>query len=273
MTLPPSLLRSVLRHLKVPGAEPSPAHLQAVISAYVAQVPWESASRIAKRAVCTLLEDCPRWPEEFWRDHLAGGWGGTCFESNYALMEVLRALGYEAHFTINDMDESSGCHSALVVRLQGAQWLVDVGIPVFAPILVDPARPTSAESAFHSYALEPTRAGAYRLTRDRHPRPYVYDLRAAPVSESSYREAVERDYDLRTGLFLNRVVINKVIGGVQHRFSSLESPLRIQSFRSGVESHEQLGEDPAVELAVRFGLDAATLRVALEACEAFGDGG
>jgi arylamine N-acetyltransferase len=267
MTLPSSLLRSVLRHLKVPEAPPSPAHLQAVINAYVSRVPWESASRIAKRAACTVLEGCPRWPEEFWQDHLAGGWGGTCFESNYALLEILRALGYEAAFTINDMDESVGCHSALVARLDGAQWLVDVGIPVFTPILIDPARPTSAESAFHAYALEPTGVGEYRLTRDRHPRPYVYDLRAAPVSERTYREAVEGDYDLRTGLFLDRVVINKVIGGVQQRFSSIESPLRIQSFRSGVESQEELGEDPAAELAARFGLEAVTLRVALEACE------
>jgi arylamine N-acetyltransferase len=270
--MPSPLLRSVLCHLKVPEDLPSPAHLQAIINAYVARVPWESASRIAKRAACTVLASCPRWPEEFWRDHLAGGWGGTCFESNYALMELLRALGYEAAFTVNDMDESVGCHSALVVRLDGAEWLVDVGIPVFAPILVDPARSTSAQSAFHSYVLEPREVGEYRLTRDRHPRPYVYDLRAAPVSERSYRATVERDYDLQTGLFLDRVVINKVIGGVQQRFSSIESPLRIQSFRSGVESHEELGEDPAAELAARFGLEAATLRVALEACEGLSGG-
>jgi arylamine N-acetyltransferase len=214
-----------------------------------------------------VLEGCPRWPEEFWRDHLAGGWGGTCFESNYALMEVLRALGYDAAFTINDMDESVGCHSALVVRLHRAEWLVDVGIPVFAPILVDPATTTSAESAFHTYALEPRGVGEYRLTRDRHPRPYVYDLRADPVSESTYRAAVERDYDLRSGLFLDRVVINKVIGGIQQRFSSLDSPLCIQSFRSGVGTDEELGEDPAAELAARFGLETTTLRVALETCE------
>jgi arylamine N-acetyltransferase len=188
-------------------------------------------------------------------------------------MEVLRALGYEAHFTINDMGDSTGCHSALVVSLQGEEWLVDVGIPVFAPILVDPARSTSAQSPFHSYVLEPSGVGAYRLTRDRHPRPYVYDFRATPVSERAYRAAVEGDYDLRTGLFLDRVVLNKVIGGIQQRFSSLESPLRIQSFRSGVESHEELGEDPAAELAVRFGLEASILSVALGACEALGGRG
>ena len=63
--LAPDLTRAVLEFL---GVAPGPATgdlLHALATAYPTRVPWESASRIARRAVTPDRAACPRWPEAF----------------------------------------------------------------------------------------------------------------------------------------------------------------------------------------------------------------
>ena len=114
--LSPELTRAVLSYLGVPAAPPTLDLIDTIVTAYTRTVPWESAFRIAKRARTPDTADCPRWPDEFWTDALTRGGGGTCFESNYALFSLLRALGYEGYLTINNMGETVGCHAAIVLR-------------------------------------------------------------------------------------------------------------------------------------------------------------
>lgn len=86
----------VLRFLGEPAAPPSIPALAALVRAHTESVPWESASRIVRRAMVAATVDCPRWPEIFWAEAMTRGHGGTCFESNYAFFALLRALGYQA---------------------------------------------------------------------------------------------------------------------------------------------------------------------------------
>ena len=66
-------------------------------------MPWESASRIVRRARHTESADCVLLGAEFWESHFALGTGGTCYESNYAFFGLLRRIGFEGYLTINDM--------------------------------------------------------------------------------------------------------------------------------------------------------------------------
>ncbi len=239
-----TLVRRVLAALAVEAAPPSLAALDALVSAYVRRVPWESASRIARLAQMPRLSDCPRWPVTFWESALANGTGGTCFESNYAFFALLRALGYDGYLTINNMGDTTACHTAIVVRLGAERWLVDVGLPLHVPLRLDPIESASErDGGFHTYRLLPQGGGRYRIERDRHPQPYCFTLVDRPVPETIYRAATTADYG-PDGLFLDRVIVVRVVGGCVWRFNSGDGPpYHLESFPAAGKTYHFLGTD------------------------------
>ncbi len=270
MRLDDNLTVRVLDALGVTPSPPDAALLDALVAAYVRRVPWESAFRIAKRARTADTADCPRWPDEFWTDALERGGGGTCFESNYAFLTLLQRLGFEGDLTINDMHEYAGCHTAIIIRLDGQRWLVDVGIPLHVPLKLADV-PTERESAIHSYRAEPNGAGKYTISRDRHPDPYIFTLIDRPVDEATYRAALEADYG-PGGYFLDRVVINKVIDEQVWRFNSGEPPAHLQHFADGERFNTPIDGPAADTLTAHFGIGRDTVQAAFDALRHGEDG-
>lgn len=254
---------AVLSHLRVEGTAPTLNLLDDLVHAYTRTVPWESATRIAKWSRTVEINECARWPNEFWRDNLERGGGGTCFESNYAFYSLLRALGYKGYLTINDMDNTRGCHTAIILNLDGENWLVDVGIPLHTPIRINPVKQSHRASEFHNYTLTPAGRSRYEVERDRHPNPYIYTLIDRAVEERAYQQATTADYG-EGGFFLDRLIINKVIEDRMWRFDSEEKPYRLEFFDPGVRTDKPIIGDVAETLAAHFGLDEATLRTALD---------
>jgi len=262
--LSPDLCDAALRHLGVAPAAPDLALLDALVGAYVQRVPWESAFRIARRAQHAQLADCPRFPDAFWRDAIERGGGGTCFESNYAFFSRLRALGFEGNLTINDMETTAACHTALVIRLDGGRWLVDVGLPLHVPVPLDATQTTTRAGAFHTYTIQPQGKGRFVVERDRHPRPYCFTLVDVPVDDAAYRAATTNDYQPDSGFFLKQVIPSKVMDGFIWRYFS-DHPDQLEAFVDGeARVHPLTGDIPAA-LSARFGMDEATLRAALRA--------
>jgi hypothetical protein len=247
--------------------------LNRLISAYTQKIPWESASRIVRCAEIDQIAQRPREPEAFWQDAMTSGCGGTCFESNFAFFALLTALGYRGYLTVNDMGEQRGCHSAIVLDVQGSKRLVDVGIPLLAALPVDPRRTTRRPSLLHTYSVHPDGPDRYQIQRTHHPHPNIYTLLDTPLSEAAYRRVVEQDYGPQ-GLFLNRVVLVKRIGGRLWRFNSAELPYHLESF--GPSDHQELPLPPGqvVErLAQTFAIDPAILEKALAVVETQPSGG
>jgi arylamine N-acetyltransferase len=242
-TLDTALLRRILTVLNVEAGAPSLATLDALVDAYVRRVPWESASRIARRAQTPRLSDCPRWPVTFWESALANGTGGTCFESNYAFFSLLRALDYDGYLTINNMGQTTACHTAIVIQLDGERWLVDVGMPLHVPVRLDPIDGASQRrSDFHTYRLLPEGNRRYRVERDRHPQPYCFTLVDRPVPEAIYRAATTADYG-PYGLFLDRVIVTRVVDDCIWRFSSSDGPpYHLESFPPDGKTYHYLGQ-------------------------------
>lgn len=269
MIVPPlshSLTQIALAHLGVEAKPPTAALLAELITAYTRSVPWESASRIAKRATMEETSGCPRWPNEFWtgaRDH---GTGGTCYESNYAFFALLRALGYDGYLTVNDMHASVGCHTAIVVQLDGRKWLVDVGMPLHTPVPFDLSGGV-ATGPFHTLTLTPVGDDSYEITRDHHPKPYCFTLRDRPVPAVPYRTVTIADYG-PDGLFLDRVIVIKVIGGQIHRFDSGAPAPYIESFRDGARRETPITGDPAEAVGRHFHINPHIVRAALAAVTA-----
>lgn len=261
--LPASAVHDALQLLAVAPAPPSLRNLNQLIRAYVHTVPWESASRIVKRHSTNATEDCPRWPVEFWHAAMRLGTGGTCFESNLAFFQLLVALGYEGYLTINNMGATSACHTAIVLRLGPARYLVDVGMPLHRALRLAEI-PTRCVGPFHTYSARPIEAARYEIERTRHPQRTMYTLLDTPVSASAYAAATINDYG-PYGLFLERVVITKVIDSQVWRFSSRELPFRLEVFSRGGKQEIPLTEQNCVHLlAERFAMSADVIADALQ---------
>jgi hypothetical protein len=256
------LTHAALAHLGVTAAPPTLSLLDTLIEAYTRTVPWESAFRITKRARTQSTEACPRWPEEFWRDAIEYGGGGTCFESNYAFFCLLLSLGYDGYLTVNNMGTQVGCHTAIVLNLDRAKWLADVGLPLLTPLPLDPHSPTVRSSALATYTVKPDGTARYRIERSPHPSPYCFTLIDQPVPDAAYRHATTEDYG-PGGLFLNRVIVNKVIHGQLWRFNSAEPQPRLEMFVDGERTDFTIAGDPAEVVGRHFGMDIDTLRVAM----------
>lgn len=255
--------RAILDFLGCPATRPTLRNLNRLIDAYTHRVPWESAFRIVKRHTTPDTVACPRWPEEFWRDALTRGGGGTCFESNYAFWSLLDCLGYRGYLTINDMGQQRACHTAVVVQLDDASYLVDVGIPLHRALRLHTAHTARRRTAFHTYLAQPFAPQRYAIERTRHPKRNIYTLLDTPITLAAYRTALTQDYE-PSGLFLDRVIITKIIGGVIWRFSSAEQPFALESFDTAGRKHVQpLSGQPAAALAAHFGMDAHVVAAAL----------
>lgn len=259
--LPSDLSQAVLARWGLPASSPTLSFLEALVNAYIRQVPWETASRIVKRARTVETAVCPRWPSEFWQDNLERGSGGTCFESNYAFFSLLRGLGYDGYLTINNMGDSIGCHTAIILLLDGQKWLVDAGFPLYAPLPVNPHAITHRATRFMQYTVRPDGPGIYQVEQQPHPNLNAFTLIDRPVDDAAYRAAATADYG-PDGLFLDRIVINKVVADVTWRFNTGERPYRLNRFVAGVRTDVALNGAVATAVARHFGLDEAMVRAA-----------
>ena len=255
------LTRMVLTRLGVAAAPPTLSLLDALVNAYVRAVPWETVFRIVKRERVKETAVCPRWPDEFWTDNLERGGGGTCFESNYAFFSLLRALGYEGYLTINNMGDSIGCHSAIILLVDGMKWLVDAGYPLYAPVPVSPHGVMHRATTFMNYTIRPDGENVYQVEQWPHPNTNAFTLIDRPVADADYRAATTRDYG-ENGLFLDRIVINKIVDNQLWRFNSAELPWRLNRFKDGLQYDVVLDGDAATAVARHFGMNEKVTQAA-----------
>jgi hypothetical protein len=264
--LPPRLTDAVLAFLGVPAPRHDPAWLDALMRQYGQRVPWESASRIVRHR--TLPPHARHLtPDVFWEHAMTHGTGGTCFESNGALSAVLAAVGFSGYLTMNDMDQTLACLTAVVVTLSGTRVLVDAGYPIHAALPLTDQR-EDVHTPWFTYTTTPAQGGRYVIENRPHPRPYLFHLIDTPVAPDRYAAATRADYG-PAGLFLDRVVIRKIVDGRVTRFASAEVPWHIQAFEHGEHHSEAIGDDVATagaRLAAHFGMPAAVVLAALRAC-------
>jgi arylamine N-acetyltransferase len=127
------------RYLRLLGVEEPVSGLsglERIVMAHVCRVPFENVSKLlligregAGRV--TRLDDFLDGIE--YQDM-----GGTCYSSNPFLVQLLRALGYDADLLGADMS-APNVHTVIRVRLDGAEWHVDAGYggPFRRPIRLD----------------------------------------------------------------------------------------------------------------------------------------
>jgi len=263
--LNPQLADEVLAYLNVTRQPSSLEALQTLLDAYIRRVPWESVSRIVRYSEKTSPETRSRWPDKFWRSAIDHGTGGTCFESNYAFAALLTQLGYTGYLTVNNMMESIGCHTAIIVEMNAQKYLADVGLPVHCLLPLHPNEKTTQASSFHTYTATPQGDGTYLIERDNHPKPYCFTLIDTPIPDDDYRDALTNDYR-EDGLFLDRVIVVRVVDEVIWRFSGDGKPYQLESFPQEGVTYYYLGDDldqVAAQVAAKFDMNADLVTQAL----------
>ncbi len=250
-----ALTRRILRHFDLPAnMPPTLDSLTALVDCYTRTVPWESASRIVRRARQAKAEDCFLRGEDFWESHFARGAGGTCYESNYAFFGLLRRLGYDGHLTINDIGGAAGCHSAIVILIDDSKFLVDVGFPVHVVLPMRADRATSGDRLSMKYTLAPKGGDQFDLWRDLGPRAHGFLLRDKPVGDAEYRAIGIHDYRHDGGQFLNEIVIQRIVDEQLWRFHSDVRPYCLQQFQAAERCDHMLNDDVARQVANKFGI-------------------
>jgi len=141
-------------------------------------------------------------PSEFFENWLLHGTGGTCFPANGALFALLAALGFDAHRHLASVMmegiETDGNHGTVVVRVDGADYLVDAQLAAYAALPLVIGRETSTGSGIH-------------------------DIRAVPVGEEfdiQWYPGSNRQTPMVTRLDLNRGPVDHPVFLAQYALSA-----------------------------------------------------
>jgi arylamine N-acetyltransferase len=268
LQLDDAFIDGALEFLSLRRRQPTFEYLNALIEAFIHKTPWESVTRILKRDAAQETADCPRFPREVWRDAMNFGGGGTCFEINYAFFALLNALGYEGCMTLNDMNEARKCHAAIVILVNGQNYLVDVSVPLPRAVVFFSDSTVYHYTPWLNFTIRPEGENRYTVERAPHARPYIFTLNDVPVNAQDFEAAIETDY-LPTGYFLNRIVINKMMDGKAWLFNSDTKPFMLESFDHDGKREIPLNPETLAEsLAERYRIPAEKIFAALSLIEA-----
>lgn len=121
------------------SALPPRERRQRLYDAFLRLAPYENLSN--NLAVTAAPGDPASWPrttDRLLREAQAHGLGGTSFSLAYALRDLLRGLGENAHCTLGHNLVTEEAHAAVVVYDDEGPWLYDPGLLLPGPLPVRP---------------------------------------------------------------------------------------------------------------------------------------
>ena len=129
------------RYLALLGIEreaPSLDALTRFVRAHVLTVPFENVTALLRwrdHQHSTVPNPDPASLLDSWEQRAGGG---VCFDLQAMILPLLQTLGYDATLILGHISGPFG-HQAIVVRLDGRRYLLDMGngAPIFAPIPLD----------------------------------------------------------------------------------------------------------------------------------------
>jgi arylamine N-acetyltransferase len=231
--------------LEVESVSPSLDHLKRLVRAQITRVPFENISKLYFKktqgaAFIPTLEE-----------HLDGikryNFGGTCYANNPYFSELLRHLGYDVTICGADMTRPD-VHVVSVVRLEGREYLVDVGYgaPFFEPMARDLDQELEIVFGKNRYVLHPQDGqGRSRMDHFRDGELiHGYVVTPTPRGVDHFAEVIRHSYS-NEATFMNVVVVERFFPERSVRFHNLtltesghRAPLRIPR-RDNPRSHRR----------------------------------
>lgn len=259
----------ILAYLGVECQPPTLDFLNALLFAWAKNIPWESASRMARHSQSSSAapEDFAWLPDTFFPKAVELGTGGTCFESNLAQKALLDELGFESTFAFCDMNPDwENPHCSLIVTLDGERYMADAGFPVPAAMRLDPQQTTTADVPVYRYHAIPTSDERWRIERTsgaHHEQ--IFTIKGAPIERANFMARLLRDHEV-DGYFLNEVIISQMAEANDHilRYSDGKGLVRrIVGAEESIPLSAEEQADLPTTLAGLFDMDEQILAAAL----------
>jgi arylamine N-acetyltransferase len=260
--LAPAQVGRYLRLLGVPAGAPSPERLRLLVRSQLLRVPFENVSKLYHRrqegrrdvpGIDAYLDGIERHR-----------FGGTCYANNLHFWGLLQALGYDAVLCGADMPSGPDVHAATRVRLEGRDFLVDVGYaaPFYEPIPLDLPRTQAIRFGRDCYLVHPRDSGGrstVELWRDG-ARVHGYVLNPRPRTAGHFGRAIRDSFRPRA-TFMRSLLLVRAFEG---RTVTVLNRLRIDSWPDDFRLSELPCLDRVVaEIVTVFDMDEEVVRLAV----------
>ena len=189
--------------------------------------------------------------------------GGWCYEMNGLFGEALQQTGFEVtRVSCGVMrhvggEERMGTHLALLVRLDGEDWLADVG---FGSSLIEPIPLAEARHDHRPFAvgLSRTEDGHWRFSEHSSGDAFSFDFRAEPADEALMAEKCRWQASAPDSNFVLNFVAQKRAG---ERHIALRGKVLTERSPEGETRRELADADEfATVLADTFGIEHPEVR-------------
>ncbi len=255
--------------LGLPRSTPSLGALRELVAAHLWRVPFENISKLyySRHDHWSRMPDITRFLDGMERYQF----GGTCYANNSHLCELLASLGYDARLCGADMS-APDVHVAIMVRLEGREYLADVGYgaPFWEPMPLDLANDFEIQLGNERYVLKPRDADGCSRMEQFNDGVLRHAYRAKPAAKSiTDLASVIADSFRPDATFMNAVVAA--------RFSPAHSVvirnLKWVETRAGksVEQTLKNREELVAAVEVHFAIPPEITREALEGLGVFKD--
>jgi N-hydroxyarylamine O-acetyltransferase len=246
--------------------KPDRAGLAALYAAWCRNVPFDN---VRKRIALASGKPDPLpggLPEDFLAGYLEHGTSGTCWPSSNGLHALVAACGFDVRrISASMFDRNDHNHGSLIVRLDGAEWMVDSSILNGAPIRLQRGVASNDGDPVHPIRVEPVEDGFrvhWGMTQSQGTLPCR--LMQDPVDEKFYLERYEisRGYSV----FNNALYARRNTAGA---LVSLVGRTRFEKTARGVTSRELEPAELRDALVGEFGYSPAIVAT-LEKTAGFG---
>ena len=230
---------------------PELATLRALHRAHITAIPFEN--------LATQLGAPPSLDADATFARLVTGkLGGWCYQQNGLFARALAAIGFEvtrlAGAVMREVrgDDTMGSHLALKVRIDGADWLADVGFgsAMLAPLPLAEGRDDSGPIPI---SLARTPEGYWRLTTETATAPMSFDFHDRPADEADFARMCAWQGNDPQSVFVQNLAVRRLTPETHY---SLKGRVLETTTLDGVAKQVIEGPEELVStLHDRFGLD------------------
>src|SRR4030042_6413676 len=119
------------------------------------RIPYENITKIINSYEIPDQDARLRYPEEIIEEHIKLAAGGTCFSLVYYLSRILEELEFSCKTCMADMNYGANIHCAIVVSMNGEEFLVDPGYLLTEPMKLSVNSSVVHETATNSVQIVP----------------------------------------------------------------------------------------------------------------------
>ena len=247
---------------------PTEAALEALHAAYLANVPFENATKLIKVGRAGTAGAAIRGPVEFWEEHLRWGSGGTCFSSAAAYQFLLRYAGFPSHLMFCQLPASDeDAHTALLVTAEGRRILVDGGYALPSAVPLPDGASLRKSTAYYDIEIRRGVEDEFLVfSEDDRGQRFRYRFMQKEVGEQAFLQSWRKTF-LHKAPYMRRLALGRFRDGVRYLYKDKDPGAIFVITRAGEESRP-LPQSRISALSKTFGLPRPLLEAAQQALDA-----